>query len=146
MQRTVFAAVALPLLAVLAVTTPPSALAGPPDRPSGRMVLDPVPEGLRQFRAAREEGKRIEWLRRLAPSRDPRVAVELWQVFAWASGKREVAIRGAALECLAEYYVTRDGRPLSETKPTDAEWGPCVCGWWSKNGADLRRRAKQLPQ
>ncbi len=136
----------MPLLAILALTTPQGAQAGQPERPSGRMVLDPMPEGLRQYRAARDERKRIEWLRRLAPSRDPRVAVELWEVFAWASGKREVAIRRAALECLAEFYVTRDGRPLSETKPSDTDWGPCVCAWWSKNSADVRRRAKQLPQ
>jgi hypothetical protein len=110
------------------------------------MMIDPVPGGLRQYRAARDEGERIEWLRRLAPSRDPRVAVELWQVFAFASDKRSVAIRKAARECLAAYYVTQDGRQLVETGLPESEWGPCVCGWWSKNGADVRRRAKQLPQ
>jgi hypothetical protein len=140
-------AVSLPLLALLAVTTPPGAWPGPPERPSARMILDAVPEGLRQYRAAPHEGKRIEWLRRLAPSRDPRVAVELRQVFAFASDKPSVAIRKAAKKCLAARYVIQDGRQLAETGlSSESEWRPCVCAWWSKNGADVRCRAKQLPQ
>jgi hypothetical protein len=110
------------------------------------MVLDEVAEGLRQYRKERDEEKRIAWLRRLAPSRDPRVAVELWEVFAWVRGKRTAPIRKVARDCLSDYYVTREGRPLPEVKPSDEQRGADVCSWWSKVGADLRRRAKELPQ
>jgi hypothetical protein len=92
------------------------------------MVLDEAYDGLRRYRGEKDLGKRIAWLRKLAPTRDPRVAVELWEVFAWASDKRSIPIRDAARECLAVHYVTQDGRPLAEAELPEAEWGPCVCG------------------
>jgi hypothetical protein len=137
--------IAASLLAALALV-PARAVAGPPERPSGRTVLDEVSEGLRKYRSEKDQGKRIDWLKKLAPSRDPRVAVELWQVFAFASEKRSVAIRQVAKECLARYYVTQGERQLADSGLPDAEWGPCVCGWWSKHGADMRRRAALLPR
>jgi hypothetical protein len=139
------ATIALPLLAALAVVTPSGA--GPPERPSGRMMFDEVADGLRQYRKEQDEEKRIAWLRRLAPSHDPRVAVELWELFAWVrGGKRTAAIRQVARDCLAEHYATREGGPLSGVKQSDEERGPAVCSWWSRNGADVRRRARELPQ
>jgi hypothetical protein len=138
------AAVALPLLAALAVETPSGA--GPPARPSGRMSFDAVADGLRQYRKERDEEKRIAWLRRLAPSHDPRVAVELWEMFAWVRGKRTATIRQVARDCLAEYYVPSEGRMPSGVTQPDEERATAVCSWWSRSGADVRRRAKQLPQ
>jgi hypothetical protein len=136
---TTFAA-ALPLLAVLALL-PGKVVAGPPEKASGTMTFDRVADGLRKYRAEKDEGKRSEWLRRLAPSRDPRVAVELWEVFAWVRGKRAATIRQVARDCLADDFVAGAGRPRS-----DDERARAVCSWWSSHGADLRRRASQLPR
>ena len=133
--------------AALAVAAPvPPAAAGPPEGISGQMVLDEVSEGLRKYRQETDEARRTEWLRRLAPSGDPRVALELWEVFAWVRGQRTAAIRTVARDCLAEHYATRDGRPLSEVAQSEADRGAGVCSWWSKNGPELRRRAKELPR
>jgi hypothetical protein len=131
---------------LFALPSPGKALAGPPEAVSGRMVLDEVFEGLRKYRREKDEGRRAEWLRRLAPSRDPRVAVELWDVFAWKRGKQTAGIRTMARDCLAEYYATRDGRPLSEVTRPDEDRGRGVCSWWSRHAADVRRRADQLPR
>ena len=65
-------------LAVLLLLGPCStAPAGPPEGVPGRMVLDEVADGLRRYRAARTPEAKVAWLKRLAPSRDPRVAVAL---------------------------------------------------------------------
>ena len=134
-------------LTLVLLTAPPgNVFAGPPEGVSGRMAFDEVSERLRQYRQETDEGRRIAWLRRLAPSRDPRVALELWDVFAWVRGKRAAAIRTVARDCLAEYYATKDGRPLSEVTQSDEERGRGVCAWWSANAADVRRRAGQLPR
>jgi hypothetical protein len=144
MPRTIsVASLTLPLMAALVL--PGAAVAGPPEGPSGRMALDDVADGLRKYGKEPDEVKRAAWLRRLAPSRDPRVAVELWEVFAGVRGKRTATIRKVARACLAECYVTKEGRPLSEVMPPDDELGSEVCAWWSRNGSDLRRQAKQLP-
>src|SRR5262249_15980430 len=71
------ATLALLPLAMPAVLAPP-AVAGPPGGVSGRMVyVDEVADGLRKYRAARDDGKRAELLGKLARTRDPRVAVAL---------------------------------------------------------------------
>ncbi len=70
-------AAALPLLATLAMLSPGKALAGPPQGVSGKMVLDEVSEGLRKYRRETDGKKRIKWLTKLAPSRDPRVKAAL---------------------------------------------------------------------
>ena len=140
--------VPLPLLLALAYLAllPLPVPAEPPEGVSGKMVLDEVSEGLRKYRQEADEARRSEWLRRLAPSRDPRVALELWEVFAWVRGRRTAAIRTVARDCLAEHYATKDGRPLSDVAPSEADRGAGVCSWWSKNGPDLRRRARELPR
>jgi hypothetical protein len=142
MTRTTYAL--LPLLAVLALPPSPAA-AGPPDGPSGKLMYDQVADGLRKYREEKDEAKRAEWLRRLAPTRDPRVAVELWEVFAWVRGKRTAPIRQVARDCLADYFVAGAGGS-PEAKQSDEERGSAVCSWWSRSGADLRRRAAQLPR
>jgi hypothetical protein len=133
-------------LSLLTVLVPVPAMTRPPERLSGRMVLDEVSEGLRKYRRETHKGQRIAWLRRLAPSRDPRVALELWDAFAWVRGKRTAAVRAVARDCLAEYYATKDGRPLAEVAQPDWERAGGVCSWWSANAADVRRRASQLPR
>ncbi len=133
----------LGLLGLLAL---PGRGAGPPEAVSGRMVLDEVAEGLRRYHKEPDAGKRMAWLRRLAPFHDPRVALELWELFAGVRGKRTDPVRNVARDCLAEYYVTREGRPLSEVAPADSGRAAGVCGWWARSGADVRRRAKELPR
>ncbi|HEX5269790.1 MAG TPA: hypothetical protein VFW33_04845 [Gemmataceae bacterium] len=102
MPRTTFAA--LPLLAALALLSPGRAVAGPPEGASGRMVLDEVADGLRKYRREEDDAKRIAWLRRLAPTRDARVAAAL----------EDCAAEGltsdcwvAASELLRRYYPPR---------------------------------------
>src|SRR4051812_26539045 len=78
MLRMPFAA--LPSLALLTLL-PGELLAGPPEGVSARMVQapDPVADGLRQYRQARDQANRLAWLRKLAPTRDPRVALVSWE-------------------------------------------------------------------
>jgi len=53
------------------------AVAGPPEKSSAKMVLDEVADGLRKYRKEQDTEKRIRWLKKLAPTKDPRVAVAL---------------------------------------------------------------------
>jgi hypothetical protein len=128
------------LFLVLALLSPKEAVAGPPAGVSGRLKFVEVADGLRQYRKETDEGKRADWLKRLAPTRDPRVAVELWEVFAWERDKRTAAIHQVARDCLADYFVAVD-KSLSAK-----ERGQAVCSWWSKSAAGIRSRAKQLPR
>jgi hypothetical protein len=129
------------LLALLALMIP-TAGAGPPEGVSGKMVFDEVWNGLRQYRREKDSEKRIRWLERLAPTRDPRVAVLL-------GGEMSVdaVVVGGVIDLPAEAWASCRllGRyflpPQSDEHP-----GPEVQAWWEKNEADLRRRAKQLPQ
>ena len=61
-----FAGLLPPLFAVLALLTPNRAVAGPPEGVSGKMVLDEVADGLRQYRKEKDQGKRVKLLERLA--------------------------------------------------------------------------------
>jgi hypothetical protein len=128
------------LFPVLVLLSPQEAVAAPPPGVSGRLVFDEVADGLRKYRTEKDEWKRAEWLKRLAPTRDPRVAVELWEVFAWVRGKRTAPIRQVARDCLADHFVAVDKSLSAE------ERGPAVCSWWSRCGGDVRRRAAQLPR
>jgi hypothetical protein len=106
-----------------------AAFAGPPEGPSGRMVLDPVADGLRRYRRENDEGRRRALLWKLAPTRDPRVAVALGEVLASCGFPfPEVAL-------LAEFYL-----PAEKAGSTDAVWD-----WWREHEAGLRRRARELP-
>jgi hypothetical protein len=120
------AAVALPLLAALAVGTPSGA--GPPERPSGRMSFDAVADGLRRYARETDDSRRIAWLEKLAPTRDPRVALLIWDYPPDnITPSQFIGLR----RLLLRYYVSPGER---------------LDSWWRANEADLRRRAKQLPQ
>jgi hypothetical protein len=137
-----FAVVTLPLLAVLALSLPGMAVAGPPDGVSGKMVLDQVADGLRRYRKESDEDRRLELLNQLAPSRDPRVAIALGEFLGCAAD--EVNQFDAALLICRHY-----GAPLQFSKNGLSRGSEFVRGagvWWEKNEADLRRRARQLPQ
>jgi hypothetical protein len=104
-------------------------VAGPPERPAGRMAFDEVADGLRRYRRERDPQRRRELLQKLAPTRDPRVAVAMGEVLAGSGCPYpEIAF-------LAEYYL-----PESKRGSTDSVWD-----WWRENEADLRRRARDFP-
>ncbi len=143
MPRT-FAEFVPPLLATLALLSSGNVVAGPPEGASGKMVLDKVSEGLRKYRKETDEDKRIYWLTKLAPSRDPRVALALWEAFAaWKPPVGGTMIYfpcegHIAAICLVKFRYA----PML---PGQSEYAS-LKQWWQANEADLRRRAAQLPQ
>ena len=104
------------------------------------MVLDEVADGLRKYRKAKEPVSRIRRLEKLAPTKDPRVAVVLGEML--TGGERGVSKPGyRAAGLINRYYSTYPVRGVG----WDATVGTAD-EWWKDNEADLRRRAKQLPQ
>jgi hypothetical protein len=117
-----------PALAALALLLPAPAVAGPPEGVSGRMVFDEVTDALRRYHRETDDDKRIAWLERLAPARDPRVALLIWEYPPdEISPSQYIGLR----RLLLRYYVPR---------------GESLGHWWRANEADLRRRAKELPR
>jgi hypothetical protein len=123
--------VALALLAVLGS----SAAAGPPEGVSGRMAFDDVADGLRKYRKENDDDKRLAWLKKLAPARDPRVAVALGEAL---SDHCDWIVVNAWWAIEAHYNREPLAGPYSSQR---AAWR-----WWNVNEADLRRRAKELPR
>jgi hypothetical protein len=117
------------LILALVVLPGMAARAGPPERPSGRMVRDDVAEGLLRYRRATDPERRRALLRQLAPTGDPRVAVALGEALASAGFAYPEII------LLAEFYL-----PPEKRGSTDSVWD-----WWRENEAELRRRAERLP-
>ena len=124
------------LMLAVTLTLPGTALAGPPEGVSGKMVLDKVGDGLRRYRMATNRVVRIRWLKNLAPTHDPRVAVTLGEALA-DTEIDEVA----AWELRSHYRTTRGSLPINKDELMKES-----TTWWKANEADLRRRAKQLPQ
>jgi hypothetical protein len=133
MSRTTFVAIAL--LAVLA--TP--ALAGPQEGASGKMVLDEVADGLRRYHREKNPLLRADWLRRLAPTRDPRVAIVIAHEAVDPDSPLGERGRQRAAFLLMGYFIPR-AQWVYDTKYSFT----AQC-WWEKNEADLRRRAQELP-
>ena len=112
----------------------PAVRAAPPEPPSGRMALDPVEDGLRKYRVARTPEARRLWLKKLARTHDPRVAVALGEAL---SDPSPIVARRAAIELAWEYMPgPRDARSAVDRLDS-------VGDWWQENEADLRRRAGQ---
>jgi hypothetical protein len=91
------------------------------------MAFDDVADGLRKYRAEKDEQKRFRLLEALAPTLDPRVALMIYNPphdlhFV------EVIPRGKLLK---RYYIP-SGQPV--------DW------WWGRNRDDLERRACQMPR
>ncbi len=141
MPRT-FARLALLLVVSLALLSPGNVVAGPPEKIPGKLVFDEVADGLLRYRAEEDEQKRMKWLVRLAPTRDPRVAVVLGElVTAWKPNRNpEVMEEGElAFICLIKFeYDTSFSHSTNYYKS--------VLGWWKTNEVELRRRAKRLSQ
>lgn len=123
---------ALPLL----LSVVPVASALPPEAPSGAMVLqrDEVADGLWEYRKEKDEEKRVEWLAKLAPTPDPRVAVALGEALSDPSLEVRVrAAKGIIYHHTGWYIESSPGSKLA------LEWAR---KWWEENEADLRRRAR----
>jgi hypothetical protein len=125
------------LLGVLAPGHP--AHAGPPEGVSGAMVLDEVADGLRRYRMARTPQASMTLLRRLAPTRDPRVAVALADAAVGDNSPLTGSGRQHAAWLLMRHYIP-EGEWLYGAKYTAT-----AQAWWQRSEADLRRRAKELP-
>ncbi len=138
MPRKTFPAVLL-VLAVLALALPGKAVAGPPERASGKMAFDEVADWCRAYRREKDDDRRMALIQKLEHRKnehDPRIAVELGETLEEMarSSQDTGGVTAAGLEAwflLACWYV-----------PPDQRTGE----WWIANKADLRRRAKQLPQ
>jgi hypothetical protein len=127
---------ALLALALPALPWQGSALAGPSDGLSGKIVPDEVAKGLRQYHEEKDAKKRVARLERLARTRDPRVGVVLGQRL--DCGFPGVEIIPAA-ELLGRHYAPPAWLP--SRKSFIRGWH-----WWEQNEVDMRRRAKQLPR
>jgi hypothetical protein len=128
----------LVLLAALALLSP-AAVAGPPEAAPGRMAFDAVARGLDRYRVEKDLEKRAKWLVKLAPTKDPRVAIALHEALENWSGK----VQRTALDLILDYYCPPPGE--IELWSVGVPWMK-VETWWKKNEADLRRRAAQLPR
>jgi hypothetical protein len=129
----------LPLLAVLTLVLPGKTVAGPPEGVSGKMVLqrDGVAEALWMYRQENDEEKRILRLVNLLRIRDPRVAVALGK----ALDDPCDCVRTWGAIGIVYYQMGVD----IDSMPGEGRMGRAR-KWWEQNEADLRRRAKQLPQ
>jgi hypothetical protein len=126
--------IAVPLLMLALLSLPGPALAGPPQGVSGKMVLDEVADGLREYRAAATPEVKLAWLARLAPRDDSRVSVALGE--AWVregDGLSPEAFRLILRHIRCDHDDRRVRRLVASL-------------WWELNEADLRCRAAQLPQ
>jgi hypothetical protein len=125
-------------LLLLALVSPGRAFAGPPEGPSGRMVLDEVADGLRKYQKETDPETRVKWLAKLAPTQDPRVAVAIGEALGPAICVNDKRAWLPLTDMLLKNF------PIPEQprvyKLTIAWY------WWKENEADLRRRAAQLPQ
>jgi hypothetical protein len=107
-----------------------TAVADAPATASGAMVVDAVAEGLRRYRSETDESRRRALLWKLAPTRDPRVALALGEVLA------SVDLPYPEISLLAELYL-----PEAKRGSTDAVWD-----WWREHEVELRRIAAGLPR
>jgi hypothetical protein len=130
MPRT-FAAFVPPLLAALALAAPGEAFAGPPGRPSGKMVLavDEVQQAMRKARREPDPCKRLLIYCHVTQRRDPRIIIGACEIMMSLPLSTEVWEDARAV--LRAYFIGTDEEPAV---------------WWEKNQADLRRRAAQLPR
>lgn len=141
-----FVAVVFPL-AALTLMSPSTSVGSPPEALSGKTVLAPdaVADGLRQYRKECDWVKRLDWLKKLAPTGDPRVAVAImdFSFSAVPESDRSDAEHYVGF-LLARHFVagTRFDRVQSDGKSRVYNVGK----WRSANEADIRRRAKQLPR
>jgi hypothetical protein len=127
------------LLLTLPMLSPAKVAAGPPEGVSGKMVLDEVSEGLRRYRQESNENERVMLLRKLSTTRDPRVGVAIGEYLSGGRGPFPHQISVA-------WMLTQHFMPSPICCDDVVEQTKAARLWWRENEADLRRRAKQLPQ
>jgi hypothetical protein len=124
---------------VLAVLSPTSGIAGPPQKPAGAMTFDTVADGLRQYHKETDQAKRIRLLKKFAPTGDPRVAVALGEAL---SDPSEVVVAAAATAYCQEFTQLRGTARLFNPEARK-EW---ALMWWRRSEPELRRDAVLLPR
>jgi hypothetical protein len=130
------ASLALPLPAALGL--PSLSFAGPPEAVSGRMDVDEVSQALRRYQHEFDEDRRVNWLRKVAPTRDPRVGVAMGEYLSAGNPfPHQISVAWMLTEHFMPSPVLHDD-VVEQTKAARL--------WWRDNEADLRRRAKQLPR
>jgi hypothetical protein len=136
----------LSILAVLVVLLSGKAAASPPERPLDRMVLDQVADGLRRYarRDGRGDERRVEWLKKVAPAKDPRVVIALAEL---VFDGQTLAVRDEAALVLWKHHIRRAG--ATGLMPSGAAALEAlrsrIRDWWSVQGEGYRLAAKQLP-
>ncbi len=135
------ASLSLALLAWVAVLPAPLA-AGPPEGPSAKMALAPdeVADGLRKYRNAKNEAKRLRLLDKLARTRDPRVAVALGDALSDPS----CDVQATAAIGILFHQAGGFTQYIAPKIPTTEQVIAVARDWWKENESDLRRRAKAL--
>jgi hypothetical protein len=132
------ARLATPLLAVLALLSPKSAVAEPPAAVSGKFTLDAVAEGLRKYEADKDRARRADRLKKLARYRDPRVAIAMAEYIEDPfNGNLD---RYAVAEMARHYLPPVPGAKVS------SDYAYAAMQWWKANEPELRRRAAKLPR
>ena len=138
-----FAGFVPPMLAVLALLLPSQAVAGPPERASGKMVfIDRVTEELRRFRQEDSLEKLEQLFESLAPTRDPRVGLEFGRIIALCEVAGTNATRFQLLGLFNRYY-SNDPPPVGMLRNDELQRAART---WKARKAEFHRRAKQLPQ
>jgi hypothetical protein len=109
--------------------------ARPPEGVSTKMAFDRVGAGLLRYRHEKDQKRRIEWLKRLAPTRDARVAVEIGEYLEQALPNEDLIVLGGLM---AEHFQQHppEGPPLQHARRATQ--------WWYDNRVELRRRAAAL--
>jgi hypothetical protein len=69
---------------------PAPVVAAPPERTSGKMVLDGVADGLRGYRKAQTPAAKVTVLQQLYQSNDPRLAILLYSIVVDESEDKDV--------------------------------------------------------
>jgi hypothetical protein len=145
-QRARFVTACLPFFAALALLSRGRAVAGPPERPSVKVLSDDVAAGLRKCRKEKDPQKRLAWLQTLAATGDPRVAIALVEA---ANNQNGDDLDCEAADLLWWHYASPDaashrGRVNLNVIPPPP--GKGFRPWWKANEADIRRRAARLPR
>jgi hypothetical protein len=142
MLRTQYAM--LPVLTIFSLAVLPNALihADGLHGTTGQMVFDDVGRGLDLYCKEKNEDKRIHLLARLAPTRDPRVAVVLGECLAqWlVDVHRGVPskVNTAAVRLLDTYYLPKSAATMEEGRMyLDLR---VIFNWWTQHKAELRHR------